>query len=265
MPEILEGMDKYLYLSATPEAIIASMLPPADFGSYLAVGTKKRTRGQAIFFEVDISKIGNLVDLEYINRRCITENNEPKKSVYISIYRVLENTPLKALKSLFLTTDDGKVLELKQAPFKADEEDLGLHLYQELLPVTPRVASSLNPHEFMHYMTGQVDQIRLPKLFFVELNLNNLADDPVNGSSGDLPYGNIEHLRDCLAGLKEEPQKIKKTVIRFYQGDILFRTCKNGFFIGDAKELLFYPFPSMDELKEKYYSWWKSASIIGLK
>ncbi|MFC2137308.1 hypothetical protein ACFLTE_03960 [Bacteroidota bacterium] len=258
-------MDKYLYLSATPEALIASMLPPAEFGSYLAVGTKKRTRGQAIFFEIDLDAVTNNADLDYINKRCVSENNLPKRSVYISIYRVLENILLNSLKSLYLTTDDGKVLELKKSPFITDEEDFGLHLYQELLPVTPRVASSLNPNEFMQYMTGQVQHIRLPKLFFVELNLNNLAEDPENGSTEDLPYSNIEHLRDCLAGLKNEPQKIKKTVIRFYQGDILYRTCKNGFFIGDEKQLLYYPFPSQEELKEKYYSWWKSASLIGIK
>lgn len=43
-------MKRYLYLSLLPEALIASMLPPEEFGNYLAVGTKKRTRGQAIFF-----------------------------------------------------------------------------------------------------------------------------------------------------------------------------------------------------------------------
>ncbi len=258
-------MDRYLYLSATPEALIASMLSPTDFASYLAVGTEKRTRGQAIFFEVDMELVKNIVDIEYINRKCVPENGNPKRSVYISIYRVIENLPLNALKSLYLTTDDGKVLELKQAPFITDEDDLGLHLYQELLPVTPRVASSLNPKEFLYYMTGQVDHIRIPKLFFVELNLNSLSDDPINASVEDLPYPNIEHLRDCLIGLKNEPQKIKKTVIRFYQGDILYRTCKNGFFIGDEKSLLFYPFPEQKELEEKHYSWWKSASIIGIK
>ena len=43
-------MSVYLYLSLIPEALIASMLPPLDFGTYLAIGTKKRTRGQAMFF-----------------------------------------------------------------------------------------------------------------------------------------------------------------------------------------------------------------------
>ena len=35
-------MSKFIYLTATPEALIASMLPPVDFGEYLSTGTKKR-------------------------------------------------------------------------------------------------------------------------------------------------------------------------------------------------------------------------------
>jgi hypothetical protein len=50
-------MSKFIYLTATPEALIASMLPPEDFGEYLSIGTKKRNKGQAIFFEIDLENI----------------------------------------------------------------------------------------------------------------------------------------------------------------------------------------------------------------
>ncbi|MDD4578642.1 MAG: hypothetical protein PHS75_08855, partial [Anaerolineaceae bacterium] len=43
----------YLYLSLLPEALIASMLSPEEFGAYYAVGSVKKSRGQAMFFEVD--------------------------------------------------------------------------------------------------------------------------------------------------------------------------------------------------------------------
>ncbi|MDZ7762847.1 MAG: hypothetical protein U5K00_00250 [Melioribacteraceae bacterium] len=100
-------MKKYVYLSLTPEALIASMLPPHDFGTYMAVGTKKRTRGQAIFFEVDQDKLNSHFPLDLIEKRCVPqENGKPKRSVYLSIYRVLEHTPLDALKNLYLTTDE---------------------------------------------------------------------------------------------------------------------------------------------------------------
>ena len=42
-------MDIYLYLSLIPEALIASMLPPEEFGTYLAVGTKDPWPGDVFF------------------------------------------------------------------------------------------------------------------------------------------------------------------------------------------------------------------------
>jgi hypothetical protein len=35
-----------------PESFIVSMLPPEEFGTYLAVGTQKRSRGRAMFFDL---------------------------------------------------------------------------------------------------------------------------------------------------------------------------------------------------------------------
>ncbi len=259
-------MNIYLYLSATPEAIIASMLPPREFGNYLAVGAEKRAHGQAIFFELDMEKMNHLLPMDYINSRCVPQQDgQPKRSVYLSIYRALEFTPLDALKDLYLATDDGRVLELGPQLYTEIENEISLHLFQELLPVTPRVVSSLNPREFLQYMTEQVEQIQLPKLFFVELELGELATDPVNGSVENLPYPNVQHLKDCLTGLKYEPQKIKKTVIRFFHGDLLYRLCKNGFFIGSKGNLLYYPLPSMQELEKKHYAWWRSAISTSLK
>ena len=46
-------MSKHLYLSFTPEALIFSMLPPQQFGKYLAIGDKKQSSSHAIFVDVD--------------------------------------------------------------------------------------------------------------------------------------------------------------------------------------------------------------------
>ena len=256
-------MKKYLYLSLTPEALIASMLPPDEFGNYLAVGTKKRTRGEAIFFEVDMDKVGNNFPLELVEERChAKEDGTPKRSVYLSVYRVLEHMPLEALKDLYLVTDDGRVLMLsKQEYVQQDNHDL--HLYQELSPVTPMIASIANPIEFSKLMTNTGNPVSVPKLFFVELELGDLANDPKNGKTNNLPYPNIEHLRDCLISLKNKPDKPSKTVIRIFKGELFYRMCKNGFFIGENEKLLFYKFPSLEELNENYHVWLRSAINIG--
>ena len=91
-------MKNYLYLSVTPESLVASQLPPVDFGNYLAVGTRKRIRGQAIFIERDIEKMENL-PLDYLDERLVPyADGEPKRSVYLSIYRVMESISRNALK-----------------------------------------------------------------------------------------------------------------------------------------------------------------------
>ena len=256
-------MITYLYLSLLPESLIASMLPPEEFGNYYAVGTKKRTRGQAMFIEVDPNFKTGYFPLRDVEQRCVPHpDGEPKRSVYLSIYQVLEHVPLEALLDLHLVTDDGRVLAIEKADYTPDTEKQ-LHLYQEFIPVTPRIASNLNPKDFCMYVTDQSHPISVPKLAFADLELNELAIDPIFGVANNLPYPNIDHLRDCLVGLQQHPENPTKTVMRSMTRDIMYRTIKNGFFVGDQETLLYYPFPSKDELQSVHYAWWKSALTHG--
>jgi len=253
-------MSKYVYLTCTPEALVASMLPPKGFGLYLSTGTKKRNRSQVMFFEVELSKIENLIDMDSLNRRCVAkEDGSPKSSVYLSVYRVLETIPTSALKSLYLTTDHGHVLELKRADYdKSQEPQNALHLYQELCPVTPLVASGLPPSVFLKKLTDGSTPIVLPKLFFVELKLGDLATNPLSGSAEHLPYSNIGHLRDCLEILKGEYEKHMKTVQRIYSGLLLYRTISTGFYVGSRDDIVFYPYPTMAELENINYEFFRA-------
>ena len=250
-------MKQYVYLTMTPEALVASQLPPVKFGNYLATGTRKRLRGQAIFLELDPSKMPELPK-DYMDQRLVPyTDGEPKRSVYLSIYRVLEKTPLEAMRSLYLVTDDGKVLELKSGPYAIDKQDK-IHLYQQFNPISTRVASKLNPPEFIGFLTDTKKPVSAPNVFLVELKLNKLARHP-ESPIHDLPYPNPDHLKECLTTLMLSEQRLTKTVIRQFKGELSYRTIKNGFFIGNQEDFLYYPFPSIDELEGPYYSWWRSA------
>jgi hypothetical protein len=253
-------MDKYIYLTCNPEALVASMLPPEGFGLYLSTGTKKRNRGQAIFFEVDLDQIKNVIDLDSLNKRCVAKpDGSPKCSVYLSVYKVLETIPLAALKSLYLTTDHGCVLELESSPYDKSRESLkDLHLYQELCPVNPMVASSLAPAAFLKRLTDGSIPIILPKLLFVELKLGELATNPVSGSAENLPYPNIVHLRDCLEVIKGEYEKHMKTVNRLFTGELLYRTIDSGFYVGSGDNILYYPYPKMAKLEKMNYNFFRT-------
>ncbi len=247
-------MSKYLYLSVTPEALIASMLPPAEFGEYMATGTKKSNKGQMIFFEVDLGQVKELVDNDYIEKNCVRHpDGSPKHSVFLSVYRVLETIPLRALKNLYLTTDNGIVLELTSSKYdESCEERPSHHLYQELCPVSPQVVSEFCPASFVKVLTDGSRQFKLPKLFFVELKLGELAANPATGSAEHLPYTHVRHLRDCLLALKGYEKKMK-TVVRSYNGSLLYRTVSSGFYVGAGSDMIYYRYPSMSELEEINY------------
>lgn len=259
-------MKKHLYLSLIPESLIASMLGPEDFGNYLAVGTRKRSRGQAIFFEVDMDSLGEEVRewLDLLDRCEPHPDGKPKRSLYLSIYRVLERIPLAALQRLHLVTDDGRVLSLDPQPCPADDGD-ELHFYQELCPVTPRVVSSLGPCAFSRFITQDNPTFSLPKIVFCDLILRGLRDNPDVEDIGDLPYLNIGHLRDCLRELRQGEAKRTKTVDRQLRGEILYRTIKSGVFVGEGDTVIQFAMPPKEKLEREYYEWWRSALTPSLQ
>jgi hypothetical protein len=254
-------MTIYYYFSILPEAFIASMLPPQEFCAYFAVGPEKRASGQAILFEVSPGFSSDYFDLSDMEKRCAPHpDGEPKHSLYISIYRVLEHMPLSALKSLYLVTPDARVLELpKIADIPASSQKL--HLYQELCPVQPQVVSALDQKSFCRFITDSSRAIHVPKIFFAELRLGDLAEKPEKGSARDLPYHALMHLRDCLITIKNNPSKHTKTVDRIPPTKFPYRMVETGFYIGDQKDIFYYPFPSEKDLEEKYHVWWRSATL----
>ena len=253
-------MKPYLYLSLIPESLIASHLSPDEFGAYLSVGSQKRSRGQAIFF-----KFTDAFAAEQLGKHGLDANlgrtlgQPPRRSAYLGIYRVLEQVPLDAIESMHLATDDGRVLTLKPAAYQQDLAPR-FHLYQEFCPVTPRVISTLEPRAFGQQMTEASQPISIPTLVFVELTLEALATDPEARNVDNLPYSNIEHLRDCMRELRAKPSKPMKTVVRQLQQDVLYRTLRNGFFVATTGGgFRYFPMPTREELESTLYPWWRSA------
>ena len=257
--------DTHIYLSVIPQALIASMLAPEEFGRYYAVGTKVHSRGEAIFFEVDRSRLpANEFPLELIEQRCIAKpDGRPKKSVYLGIYRVLSRIPVAALGNLYLVTRDGKTLELTRSEY-LPEPDRQAYLYQEFCPVDPMVASRWEPLEFCRAITNPGNPVHLPRIVFSQLSLGGLADDPVNGEAGDLPYPNLQHLRDVLMVLQERTEKRSKLVLKQATQGVFYRTVRGGFYVGDQQDFACYRFPDIQELETHHYSWWRSAQSPSL-
>jgi len=254
-------MSVHLYLSMIPEALIASMLTPQEFGVYYAVGSSKKSRGQAIFFELDPDFRHDYFRIEEGIRRCVPhEDGSPKASIYISVYRVLEHIPLDVIQKLYLVTQDGRVLGLGSGA-ELPEETAGLHLYQEIAPVHPLIVSSLGPHAFYELIVkSPMSLLSLPAICFVELRLDELAKDPERGDVRDLPYSNVGHLRQCLVDLKTKTVHTKM-VNRVQSASFPYRTIQRGVFVGNTEQLIYFPMPSQEELRAEHYRWWRSANM----
>lgn len=256
-------MRKHLYLSLFPEALIASMLPPDEFGSYIAIGDYKKLHGQAMFIEVDADFRHPFFEIDEGFRRCVPRpDGSPKRSVYISGYRVLEHLDFTALRRLYLVTEFGQVLGLEPSR-TLPENTSTFHLYQEVAPVTPLVVSTRSPRDFIDLVTQgtQNTLLKWPAICFVELNLGELAEDPENGEAGNLPYTFISHLRECLVDLKLRENKKRKLVDRNHNPDFSYTVIKDGIFLGNQRDTLFYSMPSAEELRENHRNWWRSANL----
>lgn len=255
-------MENYLYLSLIPEALIFSQLPPERFGKYLAIGDKKLTRGPAMFFKVDPSFESDAFQLAGAREKCVAHpDGSPRRSTYVSVYSALANIPVSALGNLYLTTKDGLTLELSPSSAPLPERS-GFHLYQELCPVNPKVASPLGPEEFCRYVTNPEQPVFIPRLVFCELRLNGLARDPEKSSARNLPYKDVNHIRECLTALKYRTDKMTKIVHRDLNRELIYPVVENAFFVGDQEDVRAYPFPSEEELEGPHHTWWSSATSV---
>lgn len=248
----------YLYLSTMPEALIVSMLPPMEFGAYLAVGTQKRSRGCAMFFNVSGVFTSSYFDLAGGRKECVPHpDGTPKHSVYLGVYRVLEHVPLDALESLYLVTRDGRTLELPKETAPGEFSG-AYHLYDEICPVHPIIVSSLDPRAFARFITDPAQHIHVPRICFAELSLEPWAGSPEQMAAAELSSPETEHVRDCLLSLARQ-SKETKTVDRTHQITCWPIQVKNGFFVGDQTGLVYYPFPSAADLAGRHHDWWRSA------
>lgn len=256
-------MENRFYLTITPEALVSSTLEPPDFGTHLTTVTEKQPHDRALYFDLSRDFQSDFFDLAAVDRpNAFHPDRTPKHTLYLAIYRVLENVPTQAINSMWLATRDGHELELPRSTGTGTPEVTGkFHLYQELCPVQTLVGSTLGPQEFCRFITDPARTLHVPRICFVELQLGPWADHPDSEETQDLPYPHIEHLRDCLIHLSQERARHTMTVTRTQPPNFPFRCVKSGFYLGDQQSVLCYRYPSIEELNGKYFEWWRSASV----
>lgn len=252
----------FYYLTIFPiESLIASMLDPKSFGSYLSTGSKKGSYENNIFFEIE-PEFSDDFDWQYAKDKCKPkENNEPKHSVYLSIYRTLEKIPLNSMKNIYLTTRDGRTLELYKEDYSLNNFNRKFYIFQELCPTRPLITTTLNPLEYAKVMTDIKSKTYLPKIVFADIKTFNFHNEDT-GSLGPIYDPNIEHIHNCINDVLLNKEKKFKIIVRSNIEKFSYQIISDGIYAADNQNMIFYRMKSTEELKKTDYDWGRSAQIF---
>lgn len=250
------------YLTIFPtESLVASGLDPMHFGAYMATGSKKGAFENIMFIEVE-GGFDSTFDWEHAKEKCVPhEDGSPKNSVYLGIYKALENIPLDKFKSMYLTTRDGRTLELPKDDVLNLPSPKAFYVYQEISPIQPLVVSTKDPSEFGKEITSGKESIWVPKLIFADLKVIDFDNPETTGNIGASYDHNIEHLKDCIQEVTEN-SKLAKTVERSHISSFSYQIINHGVFIVSKNGMISYKMKTMEEIRQHYYDWGRSAMIL---
>jgi hypothetical protein len=240
----------------------------------MATGTKNGSFEKLMFIEVE-SGFGDYFDWQHAAERCVPhENGEPKHSVWMSVYRVLEHVPMDKMKSLYLATDDGRTLEIERQEYTdgrtleierqeyTAKDEKPYWVYQELCPVRPLVVSTYDPPTFSQYMTHENVKVAVPTVAFADFKIIDLDNLEHSGNVGRTYDSNINHLKDCIEAVRKNEAKKVKNVERSRTESLGYQVIDHGVYVGKDRALVFYPMPGIDEIRQKHYDWGRSALIL---
>lgn len=255
---------KHLYMIVFPiNALVASQLEPERFGEHYTMSSAKHFSGKVIFAEIDINYRNDYFDLErYLSLTVPHEDGSPKRTKFVSSYKVLENVDLKAIQKLFLVTVNGKVLPIEPAEYTAYNEPGLIRIYQEICPLETLVASTKDQREFGKFITTETRSKGAPKICFtqIEFNLDEFFRQNKNKDifTIELPDVNPYRFYECIMEIKNNPEKLTKTIsLGSILRDISYKFLRHGFWFASGDELKFFPMPTERELENKYFYWWK--------
>ena len=257
--------ETHLYLIMWPNhALVGSNLPPDEFGKHYTLGSSRYFHGQVVFAEIDPEfRHPELMIDKYIDDVKPNAAGHPKRTKFLATYRVLEHVALDAFKNLYVTSTMGKVLSIESKPYDKVHDPGYLRTFQELAPMRGIVLSWMTPPEFGEFITNPELPKSAPKVLFNQIDfdiddfLSQLEADPFHKSP--IPNVHPHKLREQILEVRSNPDKrLKGIALDAAFGQMAFTQLRTGFWIAHGKELLFYPIPTLEQLKEEPWEWYKS-------
>ncbi|MBI4604003.1 MAG: hypothetical protein HY721_18765 [Planctomycetes bacterium] len=262
----MSTQDKYLYSIMYPNyGLVASMLPPREFGKHYAIGSSRYFHGMVVFAEIDIGYRHDYFPIDkYLAEVKPKADGSPKRTKFIKTYRVLEHLELSAFKNLYVTSVTGKTLELARKNYNRVHKPGLIRTFQEICPFSYILLTFMTPPEFGKYITDPANETKgAPKVMYtqIELNIEKFLRDIEANPYMDSPVPNVHahKLREQILELRANPEKaIKGISLDTALGRLPFLRLRTGFWIAAQDQLLYYPFPDRETLEKEHGDWLKS-------
>ena len=247
------------------QALIASQLNYEQFARHYQLRSMPQATGKLIFSEIDINFRNKYFDIDKaLTNLSPHEDGSPKRTKFISCYRITEHIDLTCIRKLYLTNPDGSVLNLEPAEYdnKVIEEE-SLKIYAEICPLSMLVLTKYALENFSKIMTDPGYGKGAPKIFFTALDFNvqefieNFEKNPF--MPAPITSLHPSKLKEAVLELQsKKDKKMKGLCLTSSLDNISYKSIQRGFWFVSARKKTFFPMPALKEIEKQNYKFWKS-------
>lgn len=257
--------DKHLYMILYPNcSLVGSQYSPEQFAKHYMSGSTRYYTGKLVFAEIDINFRNPYFKIDKGLEELVPHpDGRPKATKFICSYRVLEHIDFGAIKSLYLSTPEGYILELKEGTHDAPHLPGFLRTFAEIEPLHMLVLTKYNFVEFGKNITDPNNTKGAPKFFYtqIELDTKEFLKEFEENPFMQPPLLTIHpsKLRDAIHELSvHEEKNTKGLALNCPLDQIPYKMIRHGFMFASQEETLYFPMPSLEEIERTNYRFWRS-------
>lgn len=245
------------------QGLVASQLTPEAFARHYQIGSLRHFTGKLVFAEIDPSFRHPYFDIDAGLAALVPHpDGSPKRTKFISSYRVMEHMDFAAIKTLYLSTAEANVLGLKPREYDKVHQPGFLRTFAEIAPLSMLVMSPMDMREFGGYITQPGNSKGCPKLFYTQIELDvdeflrNFESNPF--MPAPFPFLHPSKLRDAIQQMKVDTEKKTKGLALYCPLDqISYKSIRHGFMFASQDKTKFFPMPSVQEIEASHFEFWK--------
>lgn len=246
------------------QALVASQLSPDAFARHYLIGSIRHYTGKLVFAEIDSNFRHPYFNIEEGLKGLVPhQDGAPKRTKFISSYRVMEHMDFDSIKALYLSTSEAHLLELKPQSYDKVHKSGFLRTFAEIAPLSMLVMSPMDMREFGQYITQPGNAKGCPKLFYTQLELNveeflkNFESNPF--MHAPFPFLHPSKLRDAIQSMSlDKEKKTKGLALSCPLDQISFKMIRHGFMFASQEKTKFFPMPSLQEMEAKHFQFWRN-------